>query len=130
MAFCVGPGELRYSEGGTGCVPMPHGRIAARSVVTEGREHVIFRERPREEHRRVLPFFEIEKGLIEFLQREQMANKPDSGNVILSGPAQDARAGAAVVRPRNSPCKPLGRSSGHLFTGAGYRSWRTSRRNR
>jgi alpha/beta hydrolase fold len=68
MAFCVGPGELRYSEGGTGCVPMPHGRIAVRSLVTEGREHVIFRERPREEHRRVLPFFEIEKGLIEFLQ--------------------------------------------------------------
>src|SRR6266545_4058011 len=155
MAFCVGPGELRYSEGGTGCVPMPHGRIAVRSlaqvhrdrtiaqgsaswddllpriergaelardlsrfhefiratnqielllldaeifpyevvaepVVTEGREYVIVRERPREEHRRVLPFFEIEKGLIEFLQREQMANKPDSGNVILSGLAQDA----------------------------------------
>lgn len=56
----------------------------------EGRECVTVRERPRAEHRPVLPFFEIEKGLIEFLQREQMAGKRDSGNVILSGPAQDA----------------------------------------
>ena len=55
-----------------------------------GQERVTIRERPRAERRRVLSFFEIEKGLIEFLQREQMAGKPDSGNVILSGPDQDA----------------------------------------
>jgi len=56
----------------------------------EGQERITIRERSRTEYRRVLSFFEIEKGLIEFLQREQMAGKPDSGNVILSGPTQDA----------------------------------------
>ncbi len=155
MAFCRSRGELRSSEGGSGCVPMPHGRIAVRTAehalrdrtiaqgsapwdeilpriergaelardlsrfhefikatnqielllldaqifpyeivagpqVAGGRERITIREVPRADARRVLPFFEIEKGLIEFLQREQMAGKPDSGNVILSGPTQDA----------------------------------------
>lgn len=58
--------------------------------VHEGRERVVVRERPRAEHRRVLPFFELEKGLEEFLQREMEAGKADGGSVILSGPAHDA----------------------------------------
>ena len=155
MAFCPNRAELRNSEGGAGCVPMPHGRIAVRTSehvlrdrtialgsapwddilpqiergaelardlarfhefikatnqielllrdaeifpyeviagpeAAEGRECITIRERPRAENRSVLPSFEIEKGLIEFLQREQMAGKPDSGNVILAGLAQDA----------------------------------------
>jgi serine/threonine protein kinase len=56
----------------------------------QGQERITIMERARTENRRVLNFFEIEKGLIEFLQREQMAGKPDSGNVILSGANQDA----------------------------------------
>lgn len=58
--------------------------------VQEGRERVVVRERPRAEHRQVLRFFELEKGLEEFLQREMEAGKADGGGVILSGPAHDA----------------------------------------
>ena len=157
MAFCLGPGELRNSEGGAGCTPMPEGRIAVRTSehvlrdrtivqgsaswdnilpriergaelardlarfhefikatnqieillrdaeifpyeviagpeVVEGREQVTIRERPRVEQRRVLRFFEIEKGLTEFLQREreQATGRPDSGSVILSKASEDA----------------------------------------
>ncbi len=157
IAFCSAPGELRNSEGGVGCTPMPKGRIAVRTAehvlrdrtiaqgsapwddilpriergaelardlarfhefikatnqieillrdaeifpyevisgpeVTNGRERVTIRERPRAEQRRVLRFFEIEKGLTEFLQREreQATGRPDSGSVILSGANEDA----------------------------------------
>lgn len=157
MTFCLGSGELRNSEGGAGCTPMPKGRIAVRTTehvirdrtiaqgsaawddilpriergaelardlarfhefikatnqieillrdaeifpyevvagpeVAEGRERVTIRERPRAEDRRVLPFFEIEKGLIEFLQREreQATGRPESGSVLLSGASEDA----------------------------------------
>lgn len=55
-----------------------------------GTERIVVRERPRAEHRKVLKFFELEKGLDEFLQREMEAGKADSGNVILSGSNHDA----------------------------------------
>lgn len=55
-----------------------------------GVERIVLRERPRAEHRKVLKFFELEKGLDEFLQREMEAGKADGGNVILSGPDHDA----------------------------------------
>lgn len=55
-----------------------------------GTERIVLRERPRAEHRKVLKFFELEKGLDEFLQREMEAGKADGGTVILSGPDHDA----------------------------------------
>jgi hypothetical protein len=59
-------------------------------VVVGAIERITIRELPREPSRKVLRFFELEKGLVEFLQREQQAGKQDSGNVILSGPGEDA----------------------------------------
>lgn len=58
--------------------------------VAGGTERIVVRERARAEHRKVLRFFELEKGLDEFLQREMEAGKADTGSVILSGPDQDA----------------------------------------
>lgn len=154
-AFCLGVGQLNYSEGGTARVEMPSGRLAVRTTrtahtdrtvaltsaswesilprvergaelardlaqfhefvratnqiellvldatifpyelvagpeVRAGVEQIVVRERSRAAHRRVLPIFELDTGLEEFLQREMETGKRDSGGVILSGPDSDA----------------------------------------
>lgn len=63
-----------------------------------GRESIVVRERPRPDDRTVLPFFELEKGLCEFVQREMESATDEGGRVILSGPAHDALVLPPAVR--------------------------------
>jgi hypothetical protein len=63
-----------------------------------GREQIVVRERPRPENRKVLSFFELEKGLEEFLQREMESATADGGKVILSEPTNDALVLPSAIR--------------------------------
>lgn len=64
----------------------------------EGREAIVVRERQRPDSRKILPFFELEKGLEEFLQREMESATDEGGKVILSGPTHDALVLPPAVR--------------------------------
>lgn len=66
--------------------------------VHNGRESIVVRERNRSEERKVLQFFELEKGLVEFLQREMESATDGSGSVILSDASHDALVLPRAVR--------------------------------
>jgi hypothetical protein len=65
---------------------------------SNGREFIVVRERPRSQSRKVLRFFELEKGLEEFLQREMESATDGSGGVILSEETHDALVLPPVIR--------------------------------